>query len=294
MSGWRVLDLTTARGRVGYQDGALVVDTEGTPSPVSVGLVDTAVVLVGDHVDVSAKAIAAVAAHGASLIVCDWKSEPVAAVSPWSHHTRVGARQRAQVSATVPQRKRIWAGIVRAKIDGQAWVLRTQGHADAARLKAMIGKVQSGDPSNTESTAAAFYWRRFNGGMIRDRTSADGINSALNYGYTVLRSRAISALVASGLNPTIGVFHHGHSNPFALADDVVEPFRPAVDAVVLELGASINMGDAETKKALVAASTAPMGRGQMTVVSEMTRMCQSIGMFFEDRTSPLYVPVWRG
>lgn len=294
MSGWRVLDLTLSEGRIWHRDGSLVVNTATTPIPVTVGLADTAVVLVGERIDVSTDAVSAIARFGASLVVCDWKLEPVAALSPWSHHTRVGARQRSQVTATAPQQKRVWAEIVRAKILGQAWVLQVQGHGDAKRLKDMAGRVSSGDTSNVEGTAAAFYWRRFSGGTVRDRASGDSINSALNYGYTVLRSRAIAAVVAAGMHPGVGVFHHGHGNPFALADDVVEPFRPAVDATVLELGAALDMRDPATRKALVAASTANMGRGQMTVVSEMNRMCQSIGMFFEDKSSPIHVPVWRG
>lgn len=294
MSGWRVLDLTEATGQLGYIDGSLVVRTDKTPLPVKVGLVDTAVVLVGTGVDISAAALAAAAEYGASVVVCDWKTEPVAALSPWSTHTRVGARQRAQLTASAPQRKRVWAEIIKSKVSGQAWVLRTQGHPDAQALKAMSDAVSSGDASNIEGAAAAFYWRRFGSGIVRDRSAGDPLNSALNYGYTVLRSRAINAVVAAGLHPGIGVFHHYHSNPFALADDVMEPFRPAVDAAVHELGAALDMELPETRKALVAASTAPMGNVQMTVVSELNRMCQSIGMFFEDKTSQLHMPVWRG
>lgn len=289
-----MLDLTVAEGCIEYRDGSLSILTSTTPRPVLVGVVDVAVVLVGTSVRVSSEAVAALAVEGASLVVCDWKSEPVAAIAPWSHHTRVGARQRAQLSASVPQQKRVWAEIIRAKVSGQAWVLRCQGHPDASRLKDMAGNVSSGDTTNVEGAAAAFYWRRFSGGITRDRASGDALNSALNYGYTVLRSRAINAVVAAGLHPGIGVFHHGHANPFALADDVIEPFRPAVDAVILGLGSSLDMADPESKKALVSASTSFMGNGQMTVVSEMNRMCQSIGMFFEDKTSPLHVPVWRG
>lgn len=158
----------------------------------------------------------------------------------------------------------------------------------------MSDNVGSGDTTNVEGAAASFYWRRFSGGIYRDRASGDAVNSALNYGYTVLRSRAINAVVASGLHAGIGVFHHGHANPFALADDVIEPFRPSVDAAVLRCGASLDMNDPETKKELVAASTASMGGDQMTVVSEMNRMCQSIGMFFEDKSHPIRIPVWRG
>ncbi len=271
-----------------------MVNTATTTLPIEVGLIDTAVILVGTSVDLSTAAVAAAARYGASIVVCDWKTEPVAALSPWSEHTRVGARQRAQLMATTPQRKRVWAEIIKSKVSGQAWALHTQGHPDSQRLQSMSEKVASGDSTNVESVAAGFYWRRFSGGILRDRTSPDPVNSALNYGYTVLRSRALNAVVAAGMHPGAGVFHHNHANSFALADDVMEPFRPAVDAAVLELGTSLDMEDPLTKKALVAANTASMGQGQMTVTSELNRMCQSIGMFFEDKTSPLHIPVWRG
>lgn len=84
MSGWRVLDLTGADGSIGYRDGSLVVSTARTPVPVLVGVVDAAVVLVGTTVTISAEAVTAVAGKGASIVVCDWKDEPVAALSPWS------------------------------------------------------------------------------------------------------------------------------------------------------------------------------------------------------------------
>ena len=294
MSGWRVLDLTGTIGEIGYREGALLVSSNAAPLPVTVGIVDTAVVLVGTRVSISTEALSALAAQGSSLVVCDWKSEPVAALSPWSRHTRVGARQRAQLTASAPQRKQVWASIIRAKVSGQAWVLQLQGHSEANRLKDMAGKVASGDATGIEAAAAAFYWRRFGGGITRDHTSKDAVNLALNYGYTVLRSRAVSAVVSAGLHPGIGVFHHNHANPFALADDIVEPFRPAVDSAVLSLGADLDMENPSTKKILVAASSALMGNGQMSVVSEMNRMCQNIGMFFEDKNSPMRIPVWRG
>lgn len=107
MSGWRVLDLTEAQGRISYRKGSFVIETDKTPLPVIVGVIDVAVILVGNHVTISSGALAAASEGRTSLVVCDWKSEPVAAISPWSDHTRVGARQRAQIVATAPQRKRV-------------------------------------------------------------------------------------------------------------------------------------------------------------------------------------------
>ena len=130
--------------------------------------------------------------------------------------------------------------------------------------------------------------------MRRDRAYSDPVNSALNYGYTVLRGHAIAAVVSAGLYAGWGVFHRGVGNQFALADDLIEPFRPAVDNAVLNLLPDLNMELPEHKRALAAAASTLMGNGLKTVSSEMTLTAQSIGAFFEDHKHPLHIPSWRG
>lgn len=258
------------------------------------GLANVAVILLGDGVDVSRGTVHAIAEHGTSTVFCDWKFEPVAAVSMWSRHSRVGARQLAQYTATAPQRKKIWKNIVQSKITGQSWVMRTSAVDGWEHMLDIAQNVRSGDTGNSEAIAAAFYWKRvFGKGFYRDRTSEDQLNMALNYGYTVLRSRAISAVVSGGLHPGLGVSHHGHGNPFSLADDLIEPFRPAVDSAIARMP-NVDMSDPETRKELVAASTYPMGRGQKTVFTEMVSLSRNIGMFLEDKSRNLHVPVWLG
>lgn len=93
----------------------------------------------------------------------------------------------------------------------------------------MSRRVRSGDPDNLEAQAAQRYWPRLFGKDFRRDRDADGINALLNYGYAVVRAAAARAVVASGLIPSLGVFHSNRGNPFCLADDLLEPYRPYVD-----------------------------------------------------------------
>ncbi len=90
-------------------------------------------------------------------------------------------------------------------------------------------RVRSGDPDNLEAQAAQRYWPNLFGKEFRRDRGSDGINALLNYGYAVMRAAIARAVVASGLIPSLGVFHSNRSNPFCLADDLLEPYRPFVD-----------------------------------------------------------------
>jgi CRISPR-associated protein Cas1 len=158
----------------------------------------------------------------------------------------------------------------------------------------MANKVKSGDTTNVKGVAAAYYWKKFSGGHVRDRNSADSLNRALNYGYTVLRGHAIRSICAAGLHPGIGVFHRGVGNPFSLADDLIEPFRPVMDAVVLYLGRGLDIDDRDTRHALVSAGEILMGPGRKSISSEMTLTAQSIGAAMETRNMIVNVSTWNG
>ena len=93
----------------------------------------------------------------------------------------------------------------------------------------MSRRVRSGDPDNMEAQAAQRYWPRLFGRQFRRDRSAEGVNALLNYGYAVIRAATARAIVASGLIPSLGVFHRNRGNPFCLADDLLEPYRPYVD-----------------------------------------------------------------
>ena len=140
----------------------------------------------------------------------------------------------AQVNAPKPLSKRLWQAIVREKILNQAGLLTELNGTDAG-LSELAKKVRSGDPDNLEGRTAVIYWKNLFGDPFRRDRDVPDSNLLLNYGYAVLRAMAARACCAAGLHPTIGLHHHNQYDPFCLADDLMEPFRPVVDRIVVGL-----------------------------------------------------------
>jgi CRISPR-associated protein Cas1 len=169
-----------------------------------------------------------------AVILCDEKHLPGALLQPVSGHSLHHKILRQQIAASTPRKKRIWQRIVRAKIEGQAAVLRSVG-AEYEGLLAMARRVRSGDAGNLEAQAARVYWLRLFGSKFRRDRDSEGVNSLLNYGYAIVRAATARAIVGAGLHPAVSIFHRNQYNSMALADDLVEPLRPLIDLRVREL-----------------------------------------------------------
>ncbi|MFN3370899.1 MAG: type II CRISPR-associated endonuclease Cas1 [Sphingomonadaceae bacterium] len=167
-------------------------------------------------------------AAGATVIVSGRDHLPAGMMLPMEGHHALTERHWAQVEAGLPLRKRLWQSLVAAKIRQQGRVLKEAGSDDAG-LTALAARVRSGDPDNLEAQAAQRYWPKLFGRAFRRDRAADGANALLNYGYAIVRAACARSLVASGLIPSLGVWHRNRSNPFCLADDLLEPWRPIVD-----------------------------------------------------------------
>lgn len=294
MTGWRVVDLTEFNGRLGYRRGQLLVHPQDG-EPTAVPLADLGVVLIGLKVSVSAAILHQFAEFDVVVLVCGWNRVPVAGCAPWGKHTRIGARQLAQFQSSLPSRKNAWGRIIRAKVSGQQANLACLSQPAAKRL-ALLGKeIRSGDPNNIEAQAARIYWSSLfadDREFTRNPGSRSGRNGLLNYGYTVLRGHAIRAVLSAGLAAAVGLFHRGRTNPFNLADDLIEPFRPVVDWCVAQLPPSTTLDDPETKHALVAASSSAFTASGHSAATELTALAQSLGRYFEGDITRLTVPRW--
>jgi CRISPR-associated protein Cas1 len=141
-----------------------------------------------------------------------------------------------QLNSTEPLRKSLWQQTVKAKIDNQRLLLELNG-VKADKMKYWISQVKTGDPDNYEGRAAAFYWKSLieGDGSFRRWQHGEPPNNLLNYGYAVLRAITARNLVGSGMLPAVGIHHHNKYNPFCLADDIMEPYRPYVDQLVLRI-----------------------------------------------------------
>lgn len=203
----------------------------------------------------SQKVLAAIMAQGGVVIICDEKHMPSGMMLPLAGHHLQTERLSAQVNASEPTRKRLWAEVVRAKVEGQGKLLR-QLHGDDFGILAMAKRIRSGDTDNIEGQAARRYWPALMGApdFRRGRTGPPP-NALLNYGYAILRAMVARAVCAAGLHPSIGLHHHNRYDAFCLADDLMEPFRPVVDAAVLRVAAERGPDaplDRETKTLLLA------------------------------------------
>jgi len=230
----RIVDITTDGAHLSVVRGFLKVSANGEELG-RVPLDDIAALIIHAHgATFSANLADRLSQRGALMVLCGPNHQPHAIMWPLQGHHAQGARMRAQWAARKPLHKRLWQQIVQAKVRMQGAVLTAVGE-DAAAFGLLARRVRSGDPDNVEAQAARRYWPLLMGpGFRRDR-NAGGANNLLNYGYTVLRSAVSRAIVAAGLHPTIGLHHHNQFNAFALADDLMEPFRPLVDMATRRL-----------------------------------------------------------
>lgn len=182
----------------------------------------------------SGAAINALLERGAQVVFCGKNFVPNGMLLPLITHLTQSEKLNLQIKASAPLKKRLWAQIVCSKIRNQAAALEAFGQSSGA-LHALAKKVRSGDPDNIEAQAARYYWPKLLGEDFRRDKCQEGANSLLNYGYTIIRAAMARAVAASGLTPCLSLHHSSKENPFALVDDLVEPFRPMVDAYVFRL-----------------------------------------------------------
>ncbi len=195
------------------------------------------VVLDNKRITITTGAMEALLENNAAVITCDSRSMPTGLMLPLYGNTLQNERFRDQLDASVPLRKQLWQQTVRQKIANQEMVLRTYTEAETRCMKAWVDDVRSGDADNLEARAAAYYWRNLFPQIPNFVRGRDGEppNNLLNYGYAILRGVVARALVSTGLLPTLGIHHHNRYNAYCLADDIMEPYRPYVDELVIKI-----------------------------------------------------------
>jgi CRISP-associated protein Cas1 len=171
--------------------------------------------------------------NNTAVITCNATHHPSGLFLNLDGNTLQSERFQAQVNAAEPVKKQIWQQTVKAKISNQANLL-SKYNVPVETMKRYSENVRSGDTDNNEAKAAAYYWKNLFPPAWLFYRKRDGVppNNLLNYGYAILRASIARALVGSGLLPTLGVFHRNRYNSYCLADDIMEPYRPFVDAVI--------------------------------------------------------------
>lgn len=204
---------------------------------------DIGVVLLNNkRITITSSALEALIENNAAVVTCDSKNMPNGLLLSLCGNTTQNERFRTQIEASLPLKKQLWQQTIRQKINNQAKLLNTYTNAKVGCMYAWADKVRSGDSDNIEARAAAYYWKNLFSDIPNFVRGRDGAppNNLLNYGYAILRAVVARSLVASGLLPTLGLHHHNKYNAYCLADDIMEPYRPYVDGLVLDIMSSTN------------------------------------------------------
>ncbi len=207
-------------------------------------------VMVIDHPQITLThlVINALLENNAALITCDSRHMPSGLLLPLEGNTTQSERFKHQINASEPLRKQLWQQTIRQKILNQAALLK-ECKKKIENMKYWADQVKSGDSENHEARAAAYYWSELFDTSLDFRRDPDGLapNCQLNYGYAILRAVVARSLVSSGLLPTFGIHHHNRYNAYCLADDVMEPYRPFVDKIIVEMMQSDEISQELTK-----------------------------------------------
>lgn len=230
----RIIEISRAC-RLSLRDRQLVLKTEKGEQTTPIEDLGS-VILDTPMVSLSQPVLVALAAANVSVIFCDNHHLPSAVLLPMSGHHLQGKIVKAQALVKEPVRKRLWQSVVKQKISEQSKCLKKVGQdVGARRLAGMMKTVLSGDSSLVEAQASRFYFKALFGDKFHRNDITAELNPLLNYGYSLVRSLCLRAVVAAGLSPSLSLCHKNQYNPFALGDDLMEICRPLVDYHVYEM-----------------------------------------------------------
>ena len=195
------------------------------------------VVLDNKRITITQGVLEALLENNCAVITCNDSHLPVGMHLPLVGNTTQTERMRFQIEASLPLKKQLWQQTISAKIQNQALVLRQMRGTEVRNMLKWASEVKSGDSENLEARAAVYYWQNAFPMIENFTRSREGVspNNLLNYGYAILRAIVARALVSSGLLTTLGIHHRNKYNAYCLADDIMEPYRPYVDRLVMQL-----------------------------------------------------------
>lgn len=232
---WRGIHLSR-KAYLSVENRALkIVFREADHPPFRQSLEDLSyLILDTPEITLSGSLLAALADAGTLVLGVDTRHLPCWTSLPWTRYHRHGEVLQDQLEATLPQKKQLWAHIVKAKLKAQSLCLLVNGLAGSDAIEAMALRVRSGDADNTEARAARHYWQHLFPNRPFRRHDDDLPNALLNYGYALLRAALARNLCAIGFIPQLGIHHNSITNAFNLADDLIEPYRPLADHFALQ------------------------------------------------------------
>lgn len=233
----RIIEIADDKRHLSLHRGFMVVQaSDGAREELGqIPIDDIAAVIANAHgISYTNNLLIALAERGTPFVLCGSNHNAAGMLLTIDGNYNQAKRFDAQIAASKPTHKRLWAEIVRSKLLHQAASLQAVGQ-NHIPLSALATKVKSGDPGNLEAQGARKYWTLLFGKDFRRDQNAGSHNALLNYGYTIVRACTARAVIAAGLHPTLSLFHSNANNAMRLVDDLMEPFRPMIDLKVWQL-----------------------------------------------------------
>lgn len=261
--------LIESRSSITAKNLQLVIESEIRQSTIPVEDIGI-IVLDNPEIYISLPAMNLLIENNASVIICAKNHLPNGMFLNLNSHHIQQEIFRNQINASVPLKKILWQQTIVEKIKNQGQMLQLV-NKKKNHFEYLASKVLSGDTSNMEGVAAQQYWKYFFEINFKRERFGDYPNNFLNYGYAILRAATARALSGSGLLCTLGIHHKSKYNAFALADDIMEPFRPLVDQKVIEIMQNYDEQELNTK-----------------IKSELLQVLTTT-VYFKEEKSPLMV-----
>lgn len=250
------------------RNNALTISQEGEVRG-RIPLEDIWVVILETHqAQITTAALSRLVDAGIGVMLCGDDHMPNGLTLPLGAHSRHAAIVDDQLAISKPLKKRLWQRIVQSKIQNQARTLSLLEKDDSG-LREMVKEVHSGDTTNRESVAAGIYFKR----LLPEGSRRKGpYTPALDYGYMVLRAGIGRTAVSGGWLVSRGIHHSNNLNAFNLVDDLIEPFRPVVDLLVIsqELGGTLTP-EIRARLASVFEIVVAVGDKELTVQSAIEK-----------------------
>lgn len=181
------------------------------------------------------------------VVFCDGKCSPMAELNPYYGSYDCSRKIKTQLGWSEEIKGYVWSEIIAEKIRKQAeYLVQLKKVLEAELLRSYIGQVEYYDTTNREGHAAKVYFNAVFG-MQFTRSEDNGINAALNYGYSVILSAFNREINAGGYLTQLGLFHDNMFNFYNLSCDLMEPFRILVDRIVAQTRPTVLTKDIKYK-----------------------------------------------
>lgn len=228
---WRIV-VISKRAKLDYQLGYLVVRNENV-TKIHLGEIST-LLIESTAVSITTSLLAELTKKKIKVIFCDEKRNPSSELVGYYGSHDTSSKVRNQIQWSRNSKDTVWTEIVTEKIRKQKKLLEYQGKEESKLLDSYLQEIKWNDETNREGHAAKVYFNALFG-LDFTRTTDCSVNSALNYGYSIILSAFTREITANGYITQLGLFHDNMFNQFNLASDLMEPFRVLVDKEVLEM-----------------------------------------------------------